>query len=47
MIGKGLTAASFDDKAYEGYGPQFPIKDNATKEGQAQNRRISLSVRAK
>lgn len=47
MIAKGLTAASFDEKPYEGYGPQFPIKDNSTKEGQAQNRRISLSVRAK
>lgn len=47
MISKGLTAASFDAKPYEGYGPQFPVADNATPEGKGQNRRISISVRAK
>lgn len=47
MIAKGAEKASFDDKPYEGYGPQFPVGDNATAEGKAQNRRISLSVRAK
>jgi len=47
MISKGLTATSFDAKPYEGYGPQFPVADNTTPEGRAQNRRLSLSVRAK
>ena len=47
MLGKGVTKASFDDKPYEGYGPQHPVADNATPEGRAQNRRISISVRAK
>lgn len=47
MLSKGLTATSFDAKPYEGYGPQFPVGDNATPEGRGQNRRISLSVRAK
>ena len=47
MLSKGLTDASFDAKPFEGYGPQFPVGDNATPEGRGQNRRISLSVRAK
>lgn len=47
MLSKGITKTSFDDKPYEGYGPQFPLADNTTPEGRAQNRRISLSVRAK
>ncbi len=47
MLNKGVTKSSFDDKASEGYGPLFPIGDNNTPEGRAQNRRISLSVRAK
>jgi outer membrane protein OmpA-like peptidoglycan-associated protein len=47
MLSKGLTAASFDAKPYEGYGPQFPVGDNSTAEGRGQNRRISCSVRAK
>lgn len=48
MIGKGLTKSSFDEvKPYEGYGPQHPVADNTSPEGRAQNRRISLSVRAK
>jgi len=31
----------------EGYGDQYPIADNATEEGRAQNRRTAVSVRAK
>jgi K(+)-stimulated pyrophosphate-energized sodium pump len=47
MISKGLTVSSFDTKAYEGYGPLFPVAENTTLEGRGQNRRISISVRAK
>jgi outer membrane protein OmpA-like peptidoglycan-associated protein len=47
MISKGLTASSFDTKAYEGYGPLFSVAENTTLEGRGQNRRISISVRAK
>lgn len=47
IISKGVTTASFDEKPYEGYGPQHPVADNSTPEGRGQNRRISISVRAK
>lgn len=47
LISKGANKASFADKAYEGYGSQYPVADNATKEGQAQNRRIAIVVENK
>lgn len=39
--GKGVAAQL--DKA-EGYGPEFPVADNATAEGRAQNRRVSCRI---
>ena len=33
-----------DRLAAEGYGEQFPVGDNATPEGRAMNRRISMRV---
>ena len=48
MMNKGVAKTSFiDEKPFEGYGPQHPVGDNNTPEGKAQNRRISISVRAK
>lgn len=38
---KGIAAQL--DKA-EGYGPEFPVADNATVEGRAQNRRVSCRI---
>jgi outer membrane protein OmpA-like peptidoglycan-associated protein len=36
-----------DRLAAEGYGEQFPVGDNATPEGRAMNRRISMRVAEK
>ncbi|MEI9956998.1 MAG: hypothetical protein WDM90_12015 [Ferruginibacter sp.] len=30
-----------------GYGSQWPLQPNTTKEGQAQNRRVAVNVKAK
>jgi K(+)-stimulated pyrophosphate-energized sodium pump len=44
LVKLGVDAARVEA---EGYGPQFPIADNATAEGKAQNRRIDIRVMAK
>jgi outer membrane protein OmpA-like peptidoglycan-associated protein len=47
IINQGATAASFDEKPFEGYGIEHPIGDNSTDAGRAQNRRIACVVTAK
>ncbi len=44
LAGMGVAA---DRMRFEGYGPQFPVADNATEEGRAQNRRIDVRVDAR
>jgi OmpA-OmpF porin, OOP family len=44
IIAAGIAAERLEA---EGYGDQFPIADNGTDEGRAQNRRTAVSVRAK
>ncbi|MCU0954999.1 MAG: OmpA family protein [Hyphomicrobium sp.] len=44
IVAAGVAA---DRVEAEGYGDQFPIADNSTEEGRAQNRRTAVSVRAK
>jgi OmpA-OmpF porin, OOP family len=44
VVGSGVDASRL--KA-EGYGDQFPVGDNATEEGRAKNRRVSVRVTAK
>jgi OOP family OmpA-OmpF porin len=48
MLKEGVPKQSFtEEKPFEGFGPQFPVGDNNTETGRAQNRRIALSVREK
>lgn len=44
IVAAGISA---DRVEAEGYGDQFPVADNETDEGRAQNRRTAVSIRAK
>lgn len=42
-----LGAAKSSIVGAKGYGPEWPVADNATPEGRAQNRRVSVNVKTK
>jgi OmpA-OmpF porin, OOP family len=44
LVNSGIDASRLSS---EGYGDQFPVGDNTTEEGRAQNRRIAMRVTAK
>ncbi|WP_035350926.1 OmpA family protein [Edaphobacter aggregans] len=44
LVAKGVDASRMEA---EGYGDQYPVGDNSTEEGRAQNRRIALRVTQK
>jgi len=44
LVSKGVAASRVEA---EGYGDQYPVGDNSTEEGRAQNRRIALRVTQK
>jgi outer membrane protein OmpA-like peptidoglycan-associated protein len=45
LVKMGANAKSF--AGAKGYGPEWPVADNTTPEGRAQNRRVAVNVKAK